>query len=618
MTKNLADILLSSFSAEEIKETIGVEIDTHTLAEETNSGQIENKKEDYKWEMPIPFDEKTLPTFPVNIFPDWLRSYVEGVAESTQTPIDAAAMGAIAILSTALTKKFYVRITPEWSEQLNTYSILALPPGSRKSPVFKSLQEPVATFEKEERQRVEPLISEQRATLKAKRKRVEQLEKEYAKKGQAAILEEIIALNAEIDGEQILTVPRFITGDITAEKLGVLMAENNERMAVLSAEGGGVFGNMSGRYSTDGRANIEIYLNGHTGDYTPIDRIGREPILLNEPCLTIGLFVQPEVVRGLPPAFEERGLMQRFLYSFPPSIVGYRKVNPQPIPEIVKEKYSLNIKKMMRFNVGESIQLTFDEAATAARIDMAEVLEQMFIDGERLADMKEWGSKLAGQIIRIMALLHVAEHVEHLSLEDSIPKKINEITFLKARQLINYFIEHAKEAYGIMGADEGAKDAQHLLKYLLQNGKSEYTKREAYQGTKGKFKNASRFEMAVYELEERNYIQKRGRNIKGKGRKSYDLVLNPKATIPNIPGNRNNAHTSRDKQQNKPLPINTSQFPKLNNGSESFNSGDSGIKREEFCDHFKYKNAKGLTDSENSGMRFVRGGNKDNHESELI
>ena len=75
------------------------------------------------------------------------------------------------------------------------------------------------------------------------------------------------------------------------------MAENNERIAVLSAEGGGVFSNMAGRYSSDGRANIEIYLNGHTGDYTPIDRIGREPILLNEPCLTIGLFVQPEVIR---------------------------------------------------------------------------------------------------------------------------------------------------------------------------------------------------------------------------------------------------------------------------------------------------------------------------------
>lgn len=235
----------------------------------------ENKQSEAEWEPPIPFDENRLPAFPAPIFPNWLRAYVEGVAESTQTPIDAASIGAISILSTALSKKFYISITPEWSESMNTYSILALPPGNRKSSVFKALQEPITTFEKEERERMEPLISEQRATLRARKMRVEQLEKDYAKKGDNAILNEITALNAEIDSEEILTIPRFITGDVTAEKLGVLMGENNERIAVLSAEGGGVFSNMAGRYSNDGRANIEIYLNGHTGDYIPIDRIGR-------------------------------------------------------------------------------------------------------------------------------------------------------------------------------------------------------------------------------------------------------------------------------------------------------------------------------------------------------
>ncbi|WP_412677800.1 DUF3987 domain-containing protein [Bacillus swezeyi] len=44
-------------------------------------------------------------------------------------------MAAIFVLSTALTKHFYVRLTGEWSEPLNTYTILALPPGNRKSSV---------------------------------------------------------------------------------------------------------------------------------------------------------------------------------------------------------------------------------------------------------------------------------------------------------------------------------------------------------------------------------------------------------------------------------------------------------------------------------------------------
>lgn len=48
-------------------------------------------------------------------------------------------------------------------------------------------------------------------------------------------------------------------------------------------------------------------------------------MFLDGGMLTIGLFVQPEVVRDVPPTFKERGLMQRFLYSFPLSLVGHRK-----------------------------------------------------------------------------------------------------------------------------------------------------------------------------------------------------------------------------------------------------------------------------------------------------
>ncbi len=75
------------------------------------------------------------------------------------------------------------------------------------------------------------------------------------------------------------------------------MAENNEKMALLSAEGGGIFSIMAGRYAFDGKANLEIFLKGFSGDYCAVDRIGREAKILNEPALTIGLFVQPHVVR---------------------------------------------------------------------------------------------------------------------------------------------------------------------------------------------------------------------------------------------------------------------------------------------------------------------------------
>ena len=57
-----------------------------------------NKEQQRKdWHKPILFDDYNLPSFPVDIFPGWLRNYVKGVAESTQTPVDAPAMAAISV-----------------------------------------------------------------------------------------------------------------------------------------------------------------------------------------------------------------------------------------------------------------------------------------------------------------------------------------------------------------------------------------------------------------------------------------------------------------------------------------------------------------------------------------
>ncbi|WHY98832.1 YfjI family protein [Peribacillus simplex] len=475
------------------------------------SKRSERKKEQHiEWHEPILFDEYTLPPFPVHVFPRWLRDYVEGVAESTQTPVDAPGMAAIAVLSTALAKRFYVRLTGEWSESLNTYTILALPPGNRKSSVFKALQEPIMHYEKEERKRLSMVVSEQKAKLKAKQKRLEHLEKEYAKNGDQTTLNEIYALANEIEEQKILSLPRFISEDVTPEKLADLMAENNEKMALLSAEGGGIFSIMAGRYASDGKANLEIFLKGFSGDYCAVDRIGREAKILNEPALTIGLFIQPHVVQDVPASFQERGLMPRFLFSFPRSLVGYRKITPQVIEAEVKKQYLLNVKKLLCLEATEAVQLILHNDARQAEEALRGALEKMFLEGGELAEMKEWGSKLSGQIIRVAGLLHVAEHVQALPMDvpniEGIPKQIQAETIIKAQQLARYFIEHAKAAYGCMGAEQGTQDAKYLLEVIKRQDKPVVEYRDIQNLTRNRFKKAMHLKATLLELEERGFI----------------------------------------------------------------------------------------------------------------
>ncbi|WP_226655840.1 YfjI family protein [Pseudalkalibacillus hwajinpoensis] len=496
------------------------------LIAEYERERAERKKEQQvEWHTPIPFDDYVLPPFPIEVFPRWLINYVEGVAESTQTPIDAPTMAAISMLSTSLAKRFYVRLTGEWSEPLNTYTILALSSGNRKSSVFKAILEPIINYEKEERERLSKEVSEQKVKLKAKQKRLEQLEKEYAKDGNEITLNEMCALANQIDETKVLSLPRLITEDVTPEKLSDLMADNNEKMALLSAEGGGIFSIMAGRYASDGKANIEIFLKGYSGDYCAVDRIGREAKILDEPALTLGLFIQPKVVQDVPVIFQERGLMQRFLYSFPRSLVGHRKVTPQEIEANVKSQYVLNVKKLLCKEVTEAVQLTLLGNAKQAEEDLRGEIEKMFLEGGKLAEMKEWGSKLAGQIIRITGLLQVADHVQIVPLDepnaDTIPKQINEETVIKAQKLTNYFIEHAKAAYGCMGADEGTQDAKYLLKVIERMDRPIIEYREVQNLTRNRFKKAIQLKNTLSVLEERGFILQ-----KMNGRKRL-LEVNP-------------------------------------------------------------------------------------------
>lgn len=102
------------------------------------------------WEgSPVPLGaRRLLPMFPVDALPSWVGDCVAAVAEATQTPVDLAGCVALACLSTAAGGKAVVIPRDGWSEQVNIYTVTALPPGSRKSAVFRAMTRPLMEAEK--------------------------------------------------------------------------------------------------------------------------------------------------------------------------------------------------------------------------------------------------------------------------------------------------------------------------------------------------------------------------------------------------------------------------------------------------------------------------------------
>src|SRR5262249_21206972 len=109
------------------------------------------------WELPAPFDEYDLPEFPIDALPDWLRSYVKGLATATQTPVDLAAMLALANCAAAIAGKVIVRVREDWTEPTNIYSVTTLDVGNRKTAVHDAAKAPL---EDEEAQRVRTIQPE--------------------------------------------------------------------------------------------------------------------------------------------------------------------------------------------------------------------------------------------------------------------------------------------------------------------------------------------------------------------------------------------------------------------------------------------------------------------------
>ena len=485
--------------------------------------EVRNKNNSIdEWEEPIELEEKNLAEFDTGVFPTWVKNYVESVAEVTQTPVDALAFSLISSLSSILSKKFEVNIIEgEWIETLNTYTALALESGNRKSSVFNYFIKPISNYEAEKRKELKTQIIKQKERIKAKEARIAYLRTTYSKKGGNEILDQILLLREELENEDIIIEPKYFTSDATPEQLAIIMSEQNEKIALLSSEGGEVFEMIAGRY---GECNVDLYLKAYSGDPVDIERVSRQRIRLEQPEMTIGLFLQQSVIKNLPENFSNRGLTQRFLYSFPRSFLGQRKIKVNQMSKEVKKTFNENIKKLLELETKKPIKLTLSEEAKDYEIKIRTEIEELLNDKNESEHFRSWLSKLAGQILRIAGLLHVANHVSD-NIRD-IQTVIDVKTLKKAYSLRDYFIKHAKKAYGIMKVDTDTEELKYLLEKICEKANSknggEIAYRDIVQSTRRKFPNTDRLQIRLKQLED-NYLI----SNKRLGRKKY-ICLNPK------------------------------------------------------------------------------------------
>jgi hypothetical protein len=251
-----------------------------------------------------------------------------------RTPESLAGVCVLGILSASIGAGLAVRSGPERMTRGNLVLVASAESGSGKSETFRHAARPLHEFEAEVIERWKT------STLPGLQAEKDLLESEIAKlkkdAGKADGAEERDSIKARLEEkkaklaavEASFQAPVLSVEDVTTERLAVLLSKRGETLVSLSPDAGAIVNNLLGRYSKLDRTDEGIYLKAYSGDYCRIDRIGREPVLLNSPCLAVLWLTQPDKVETL---LAERSLTDGGL--IPRLLICHTNAEPRPIIE---------------------------------------------------------------------------------------------------------------------------------------------------------------------------------------------------------------------------------------------------------------------------------------------
>jgi hypothetical protein len=514
---------------------------THKLALREDSESSELRK---PWPELVPLTRPAPPSLdlecaiPANL--PLLRDFVTAQARALQVSPDAVALLSVGIASLAASRTFEVEPRPGWRETAPLWTVALAAPGERKSALLAALTAPVHQWGQAEREHLRHSLATYAESRRATEARAAHVRSQLAK----APPENVLQLQAESDSlaralEDLpeLVAPVLTSSDCTPEAARDALAANGEKLGFVSAEvdAGKIMGS---RYAKNGGANVDLFLSAWIGDQCPALRVGRS-IPLSRPALAMILTVQPAAVREVlrDVAAHGRGLLDRFLFVEPPSLLGYRDLEPPPAPEPLAAWWSQAVHSVLDLPWPGRVILTAngparsesparivrpDQEAAACLRALRQQLESRMKPAADLAPLAGFASKLPGQVVRIALAFHVLGNVDSETL--TLP------TMQAACAWAPFLIEHARAVRGNAAEGETVREARRLLAAIKRHGHQSVTARDCLRLVQGEtVPTAEHCAPIIHELVERSYLREiEHPDSRGRGRPpSPTYIVNP-------------------------------------------------------------------------------------------
>jgi hypothetical protein len=291
-----------------------------------------------------------------------------------------------------------------------------------------------------------------------------------------AMQREMQAINEDIELNQSqLAEPQLLVNDATQEALSVIMADNDQFAFSVTAEGKIVLQNLTGKYNEQGESEQSLYLKAFSGDFWRSNRISRNRVHLDVPCLACLWMVQISVLKRVlnKKDLMEEGLLPRFLFCVCAEPIPL--IDPdRPLPDrTLVDDWASRCTSVLRTYCSAKVFYTVavEKPAYGLFVEFANAAIMRMNNG--LEDVQSFVARWCEIAFRIALVLHLAQHgarahAAALCLE----------TAQNAIELIKYYAEVQMHLLAPQTEDEQFRRGRQLYRILIERYNGSQTLRE--------------------------------------------------------------------------------------------------------------------------------------------
>lgn len=427
------------------------------------------------WSTPVRLEVTPPPDFDLSFFHPDLADFAQALADETETPSCFAGNLILGVLGTIMAGGFVVRVKGGWNEQAFAWTITVGLPGEGKSPVMRPIVLPLRKAESRWRDAALPRISKEQAAHDYQGLVLKKALDELKKEPEDEMLRRACDREREkLEALKVSTPPQLLFNDSTMEAVFRQAAENHGIGSYISDEIGFLQRQQGGGAAGD--SNIDLLLHGHEGDTYRNRRIKYGQSDIEAARIIICAMAQPgPFVKFINDEhLREKGLPDRALISWPPSMMGSKTFDKPAVPQALRERFEAFIDDLLIRYKGvdgnrkpAELCVNLSEEARAKVIAFRRKMDRMAGEGGRYHAISGYVSKMAGKAVRLAALLYGSENIPD-GVEQLPAECIDRAVYI----IESHYLPHAAKAFGIEPEEVDTVNARAILAKLIKSGAS--------------------------------------------------------------------------------------------------------------------------------------------------